>query len=90
MNNTANTKDRGTQREILRKRPKTNNNMNKASEDILSIFGDCWEKCYPFLTPSKADRRVPRQQGTTYIMFKHYWPVWVWPKRGGRFLTHNT
>ena len=38
----------------------------KLSEAILSIFGDCWEKMYPFLTPKKTDGRVPNQQGTTY------------------------
>ena len=35
---------RGTQREILRKRPKNNNKAwIKLSEAILSILGDCWE-----------------------------------------------
>ena len=38
-------KYRGTQREILRKRPKNNNKAwIKLSEAILSILGDCWEK----------------------------------------------
>ena len=36
---------RGSQREILRKRPKNNNKAwKKLSEAILSILGDCWEK----------------------------------------------
>ena len=36
---------RGTQREILRKRPNNNNKAwIKVSEAILSILGDCWEK----------------------------------------------
>ena len=35
---------RGTQRQILRKRPKNNNKAwIKLSEAILSILGDCWE-----------------------------------------------
>ena len=70
----------------------------KLSEAILSIFGDCWEKMYPFLTPSKTDGRVPNQQGTTYnlqpdllgsfaedvyVQTLNYGPLWVWPK--GKF-----
>ena len=36
---------RGTQREILRERPKSNNKAwIKLFEAILSILGDCWEK----------------------------------------------
>ena len=36
---------RGTQREILRKRPRNNKKAwIKFSETILSILGDCWEK----------------------------------------------
>ena len=55
---------RGTQREILRKRPKNNNKARiKFFETILSILGDCWKKIYLFLTPSKTDGRVPSQQG---------------------------
>ena len=55
----------GTQREILRKRPKNNNKVGiKLSEAILSILRDCWEKTYLFLmSPSKTDGRVPSQQG---------------------------
>ena len=34
---------RGTQREILRKRPKNNKAWINLSETILSILGDCWE-----------------------------------------------
>ena len=59
MNNAANTKDRGTQREILTKRPKTNNNMNKASEAILSILGDCWEKCIRSSLPARLMEEFP-------------------------------
>ena len=55
---------RGTQGEILRKRPKNNNRAwIKLSEAILSILGDCWENIYLFLTPSKTGGRVPSQQG---------------------------
>ena len=37
-------KTQGTQREILRKRPKHNNKAwTKLSEIIISILGDCWE-----------------------------------------------
>ena len=37
---------RGTQRDILRKRPKNNSKAwIKLCESILSILGDCWEKC---------------------------------------------
>ena len=36
---------RGTQREVLRKRPKNNNRAQiRLSEAIFSIFGDCWEQ----------------------------------------------
>ena len=67
----------------------------KLSEAILSIFGDCWEKMYPFLTPRKTDGRVPNQQGTTYnlqpdllgsfaedvyVQTLNYGPLWVLPK----------
>ena len=56
---------RGTQRKILRKRPKYNNKAwIKLSEAILRILGDFWEefKCFPRPTPSKTEGRVPRQQ----------------------------
>ena len=36
---------RGTQREVLRKRPKNNNRAQiRLSEAIFNIFGDCWEQ----------------------------------------------
>ena len=60
--------------EILRKRPKNNNKAwIKLSEAILSILGDCWEKCM-FLTPSKTDGRVSSQQGAPTTWLK-YWEV---------------
>ena len=95
LNNTANTKDRGTQREIWRKRPKTNNNISKAFWSHFKHFRRLLGKMYPFLTPRKTDGRVPNQQGTTYnlqpdllgsfaedvyVQTLNYGPVWVWPK----------
>ena len=55
---------RGTQGEILRKRPKNNNKAwIRLSEAILSILGDCWEKfiCSSY-SRSKTDGRVPNQK----------------------------
>ena len=54
---------RGTQREILRKRPKNNNKAwIKSVWDYFKHFGRLLEKNYLFLTPSKVDGRVPSQQ----------------------------
>ena len=65
----------GTQREILRKRPKNSNKVGiKLSEAILSILRDCWEKTYLFLTsPSKTDGRVPSEQGAPTTCNLTYW-----------------
>ena len=55
---------RGTQGEILRKRPKNNNKAwIRLSEAILSILGDCWEKfiCSSY-SRSKTDGRVLNQK----------------------------
>ena len=51
----------GTQREILRKRPKNNNKVGiKLSEAILSILRDCWEKTYLFLMcPARLTEEFP-------------------------------
>ena len=68
---------KNTQREILRRRPKNDNKARiKLSEAILSTLGDCWEKIYLLLTPSKTDGRVSSQQGapTTYNLT--YWEVY--------------
>ena len=74
------TTDRGTQREILRKRPKNSNKAwIKLSEAILSILGDCWEKMYLFLTPSKTDGRVPSQQGAPTTAAN--WFTWKFPNK---------
>ena len=74
---------RDIQREILRKRPKSNNNKAwiKFSEAILSILGDCWEKCMCSLLPARLMEGVPSQQGaptTSRRTSRHYRPVWVW------------
>ena len=51
---------RGTQREILRKRPKNNNKAQiKLSEAILSILGDCWEKCICSSFPARLVEEFP-------------------------------
>ena len=47
----------------------------KLSEAILSILGDCWEKIYLFLTPSKSDGRVPSQQGAPKTCNLTHWEV---------------
>ena len=55
---------RGTQGEILRKRPKNNNKAwIRLSEAILSILGDYWEKfiCSSY-SRSKTDGRVPNKE----------------------------
>ena len=91
----------GTQREILRKRPKNNNKVGiKLSEAILSILKDCWEKTYLFLmSPSKTDGRVPSQQGapTTPVQpdllgggGRKLGGAWGRSSLGERFLTNKT
>ena len=58
-------KFRGTQREILRKRPKNNYKAwIKLSEVIFtSILGDYWEKFICSSLPARTDGRVLSQQG---------------------------
>ena len=77
---------RGTQREILRKRPKHNNKVSiqKAFCSHFKHFGRLLGKIYLLLTPSKTDERVSSQQATpttcnlTYWrMSRRYWLVWV-------------
>ena len=56
---------RGTQWEILRKRPKNNNKAwIKVSEAILSILGDCWEKfiCSSLLARLMEELRPSKMQ----------------------------
>ena len=45
------------------------------SEAILSILGDCWEKFFLILTPSKTDEEVPSQQGAPSACNLTYWEV---------------
>ena len=50
----------GTQREILRKRPKNNNKAwIKDSETILSILGDCWKKFICSSLPARLMEESP-------------------------------
>ena len=59
--------DRGTQREILRKRPKHNNKAwKKLSEAILSIFGDCWKKFICSSLPARQKEEFPASK--VYIL----------------------
>ena len=82
---------RGTQREILRKRPENNNKAwIKLSEAILSILGDCWEKIICSSLPAGLIEEFPASKvllhsATWFIgkfpsrrMSKNYKPVWVW------------
>ena len=76
---------RGTQPEILRKRPKYNNKAwIQLSETILSILGDCWEKFICSSLPGRLMGEFPASkvhlQSITCLtdVFRHYWPVWVW------------
>ena len=62
--------DRGTQREILRKRPKDNNKAwLKFFETILSILGDCWKKIICSSLPARLMEEFPASNLT-------YWEVW--------------
>ena len=83
-------KFRGTQREILRKRPKNKNKAwTKLSEVILkSIIGDCWEK-FPHSQqglmeefPASKLHLQPATWLTRKFPCRHmsinHWPVWVW------------
>ena len=82
---------RGTQREILRKRPENNNKAwIKLSEAILSILGDCWEKIICSSLPAGLIEEFPASKvllhSATWLigkfpsrrMSKSYKPVWVW------------
>ena len=51
---------RGTQREVLRKRPKNNNTAwIKLSEDVLSILGDCWDEFFCSSLPARQMEEFP-------------------------------
>ena len=58
-------KFRGTQREILRKRPKTSYKAWIKLSEVLfkSILGDYWEKFICSSLPARTDGRVLSQQG---------------------------
>ena len=65
---------RGTQREILRKRPKNNNKAwIKISETILSILGDCWKKIICSSLPARLMEEFPASNLTTCNLT--YWEV---------------
>ena len=64
--------------------------MNKLSETILSILGDCWEKFICSSLPARLMEEFPASkvhlQPPTSLTGKfpskrksrHYWPVWLW------------
>ena len=65
---------RGTQREILRKRPKNNNKAwIKFSETISSILGDCWKKSICSSLPARMMEEFPASNLTTCNLT--YWEV---------------
>ena len=65
---------RGTQREILRKRPKnTNKAWIKFSETILSILRDCWKKIICSSLPARLMEEFPASNLTTCNLT--YWEV---------------
>ena len=73
-------KTQGTQREILRKRPKHNNKAwTKLSEIIISILGDCWFICSSL--PARLMEEFPaskvRLQPATWLTgtFSQQWYV---------------
>ena len=49
---------------------------NFEEKTILSTLGDCWEKIYLLLTPSKSDGRVSSQQGAPATCNLNYWEVY--------------
>ena len=60
---------RGTQRKMLRKRPKNNNKAwIKFSEAMSSILGDCWEKVICSSLPARLTDEFPASNLT-------YWDV---------------
>ena len=66
---------RGTQREILRKRPKNNNKAwIKFSETMLSILGDCWKKIICSSLPARLMEEFPASNLTTCNLT--YWEVY--------------
>ena len=81
---------RGTQREILRKRPKNNKAWINLSETILSILGDCWEIFICSSLPARLMEEFPASkvllQPATWLtrkfpsrrMSTYYWAIWVW------------
>ena len=65
---------RGTQREILRERPKNNNKAwIKFSESILSTLGDCWKKIICSSLPARLMEEFPASKLTTCNLT--YWEV---------------
>ena len=83
---------RGTQREILRKRPENNNRAwIKLSEANLSILGSFWEKIICSSLRARLVEEFPASkvhlQPATWLtgkfpsrrMSRHYWLLWVWP-----------
>ena len=93
LNNTANTKDRGTQREILRKRPKTNNNISKAfwshfkyfrrllgkNESVPHSQQDWWKSSQPARYNLQPDLLGSFAEDV-YVQTLNYGPLWVLPK----------
>ena len=64
---------RGTQREVLRKRPKNNNRAQiKLSEAIFSIFGDCWEQ---FICSSLPARLVEEFPASKVHLQTGFWQI---------------
>ena len=92
---------KGTQREILRERPKNIDKVwIKLSEAIFSILGDCWEKCIcsslpaARLTEGFPASKVHLQPATWLTGGGEGVGNWVGLEvevhRGGRFLTNKT
>ena len=93
LNNTANTKDRGTQREILRKRPKTKNNISKAfwshfkyfrrllgkNESVPHSQQDWWKSSQPARYNLQPDLLGSFAEDV-YVQTLNYGPLWVLPK----------
>ena len=83
--------DRGTQREILRKRPKHNNKAwEKLSKAILSNCGVCWKKFIYSSLQARLMEEFPASKvhiqpatrltgkfPSIHIMSRHYWPVFL-------------
>ena len=70
---------RGTQQKILRKRLKNNKKARiKISEAILSILGDCWEKCICSSLPARLMKRFPASK---VHLQPATWLTWKFPSR---------